>query len=207
MKTEKSNYKKIITVSFLMILGFMILLTMRLNDWPWPWYFSRAAGIVAYLFLFLVMLSGIMIRTKTIYDFMSPSSAWAIHQYIGITLMIAIFAHIFSLLFDSFLGFSIKELLIPFGSEFDPIPVGLGVIALYIFAIVIMSSLFYKIKAPKLWRLLHYLAYPIFILAFIHGVSIGSDTSTPWMQIIYWSTASVMVVATGYRMFYNWRKA
>lgn len=207
MKTEKSNYKKIITISFLMILGFVILLTIRLNDWPWPWYFSRAAGIVAYLFLFLIMLSGIMIRTKTIYDFMSPSSAWTIHQYIGITLTIAIFAHIFSLIFDSFLGFSIKELLIPFSSEFDPIPVGLGVIALYIFAIVMMSSLFYKIKAPKLWRLLHYLAYPIFILVFIHGVFIGTDTSTPWMQIIYWATASVMVVATGYRMFYNWRKA
>lgn len=207
MTLNKIDYKKAFIVSFLMILGFVVLLTMRLNDWPWPWYFSRAAGIVAYMFLFLIMMSGIMIKTKTIYDFISPSSAWTIHQYIGITLTIAIFAHIFSLLFDSFLNVSIKELFIPFISDFEPIFIGLGVVALYLFVAVMASSLFYKIKTPKLWRLLHYLAYPTFILIFIHGVAIGSDTATPWMQVIYWSTASMMLASTGYRIFHNWRQA
>lgn len=206
MTSDKINYKKAFIISFLMIFGFIALLTMRLNDWPWPWYFSRAAGIVAYLCLFLIMISGIMIKTKTIYDFMSPSSAWTIHQYIGITLAVAIFAHIFPLLFDSFLNISIKELFIPFISNFEPVFVGFGIIALYLFAAVMASSLFYKIKAPKLWRLLHYLAYPTFILVFIHGAVIGSDTATPLMQVVYWSTASTMAAATVYRIFHDWRQ-
>lgn len=200
---SKISYKKLIAISFLSVFVFIAFLTMRLNGWPWPWYISRASGIVAYVFLFLIMSSGILIKTKSIYDFMSPSTAWTVHQYFGITLIIAILTHIFSLLFDGFLNISIKELFIPFISNFEPVFVGFGVIALYLFAIVIISSLFYKLKTPKLWRALHYLSYPVFVLVFAHGVAIGSDSKMPWMQIVYWSTASMMAVLTIYRIFYK----
>lgn len=198
-----NNKLKLFLWSFMTVFILMVLFSMKMNSSPFPWYISRASGIVSYFFLFLIMVSGIMITTKTMYRFLSPPTAWTFHQYLGITLSASMITHIISLLFDNFLKFSIVELLIPFASHYSANYVAMGVTGFYLFLAVIISSLFYKMKIPKIWRLLHYLPYPIFILIFIHGINIGSDAQAPIMQIMYWSTGAVMATMTLFRIFYR----
>lgn len=198
-----NNKIKLFIAAFLTVFIFVVLFVLKMNDSSLPWYISRASGIVSYLFLFLIMMSGIMITTKTMYRFLSPSTAWTMHQYIGITLTISIVAHVVSLLFDNFLKFSIADLFVPFASGFASNYIAMGIIGFYLFLAVIISSLFYKMKAPKIWRLLHYLPYPVFILIFIHGINIGSDTQTSTMQIVYWTTGTIMLTMAIYRIFYS----
>lgn len=198
-----NNKLELFLAVFVSTFIFMVLFAMKESSSSFPWYISRASGIVSYIFLFLIMVSGMMITTKTMYRFLSPPTAWTLHQYMGITLSASIITHIVSLLFDNFLKFSIIELLIPFTSRFAVNYVAMGVIGFYLFIAVIISSLFYKMKIPKIWRLLHYLPYPIFILIFLHGINIGSDTQSPIMQILYWSTGSMMLIVTLYRIFYS----
>ena len=154
-----NNKLKLFIAVFVSVFIFMALFAMKANESSFPWYISRASGIVSYIFLFLIMVSGAMITTKTMYRFLSPPTAWTFHQYLGITLSVSIITHIISLLFDNFLKFSIIELLVPFTSRFAGNYVALGIIGLYLFLAVIISSLFYKMKIPKIWRLLHYLPF------------------------------------------------
>jgi len=172
---------------------------------PWPWYFSRSSGIVSYLLLFLLIVSGIGIKTSLSFRLMDPTTAWVSHRLIAITLTFAITIHLISLLFDEFLKFTIIDLLVPFASSHEPLYVGLGVIGFYAFLAIIISSFFFIHKTPKIWRILHYLTYPVFILIFLHGILAGTDTSTNIMQNIYWSTGIIVGILVMYRLFISYK--
>jgi DMSO/TMAO reductase YedYZ heme-binding membrane subunit len=173
---------------------------------PWPWYFSRASGIAAYLLLFLLIVSGIGIKTSLSFRLLEPTTAWVSHRLIALSLTFAIAIHLVSLLFDEFLKFTVVDLLVPFSSSFEPLYVGLGIIGFYIFLAVIISSLFFIHKTPKIWRLLHYLTYPVFILIFLHGILVGTDTFTNIMQNIYWSTGIIVGILTVYRLYISYKQ-
>jgi cytochrome b561 len=42
--------------------------------------------------------------------------------------------------------------------------------------------------STRLWRTIHLLAVPAFVLALLHGVFAGTDTQRPWMIALYGTT-------------------
>lgn len=174
--------------------------TSGVTGGKWPWIIARVSGLVAYVLLFLIMLLGEAVKTGLTYRFMSPTTVWAVHKYFGIALSFVVLAHIVSLLFDDFLNFTLVELLVPMVSHFSPVLVSLGIIGLYLFAAIAVSSLWYLDKFPRFWRLLHYMGYPTFVLLFLHGVLIGTDTKLLLVQIMYWVTAGILSAFTIYRL-------
>lgn len=173
---------------------------------PWPWYLTRAAGLTGYFVLFLIMILGISIQTRVAYKIIKPASALATHRFMGIALSIVMSVHIISLLFDKYLKFTIIDVLVPLASPYRPLYVSLGIIALYLFLAVIITSLFFRLKWPRLWRLLHYLTYLIFFLLFLHGVLIGTDTALPLMTYSYWITGLIAAAFVFFRLYRYWRK-
>lgn len=174
---------------------------------PWPWYISRTSAIVAYLLLFLLIVSGIMIKTSIMFRFVSPTTAWINHRLIGYSMSLAVITHIASLLFDTYSKFTIANLLVPFNSNFKPPYLTLGIIAFYLLIIVILTSIFHIDKYPKTWRVLHYLTYPIFFLVSVHGFFTGTDTNTVLMQITYISTGTIVGALILYRIYFAIRQA
>ena len=90
------------------------------SDLSWPWYLSRAAAIVAYILMFVMIVLGEGLTTGFAYKVINPVKAWVIHKYIGIALGLAVLFHILSLLFDTFINFSAPDLFIPFVSSYHP---------------------------------------------------------------------------------------
>jgi hypothetical protein len=164
------------------------------------WYIIRSSGLLSYILLFLIIISGIGIKTSLSYKIISPGNAWSLHKLFGISLTASIAVHLLSVLFDGFLQFSIADILIPFHSDFKSIYVGIGIIGFYIFLGIIITSLFYFTKMPKLWRFFHYLTYPTFVLLFLHGIYTGTDTALIWTQFMYWSTGLIVLILTSYRI-------
>jgi len=65
---------------------------------------------------------------------------------------------------------------------------------------LIISFYVRKVIGRKIWRGLHYLGFAAFFVGMAHGITAGSDSAMPWMQVIYWfSTASVLFL-TIYRI-------
>ena len=170
---------------------------------PWPWYSARAAGIISYILLFLITISGIALSTGALYRLFGQVWGWRVHQWIGIMMIIGIVGHIVALGFDKFIKFSLADLLIPFASNFQPLLVALGIISFYFFVLLISTSLFMIQNKYRLWRYLHYLSFPMFISAFVHSAYLGTDSKTLTMTIIYWFTAIVVIIFVIYRILYR----
>lgn len=172
----------------------------------WPWYITRAAGLVAYFLLFLLIVSGIGIKTSFTFNFVSPTFAWLNHRYIGLALSFSIIVHLISLLVDNFLKFTIIDILVPFVSIYKPLYLSLGIIGFYLFIAVIISSIFTINRFPKAWRLLHYLTYPLFIALFVHGYFIGTDTKIIFIKLIYLATGVIVAWLSIYRLYFYYKQ-
>lgn len=156
-----------------------------LNPDSIPWYLSRSAAIAAYILLFAVVIWGIGMTFGLTYKFIEPARAWQLHKEMSLSFAVLVAVHAFALLFDHFIGFKILDVLVPFYSDFKPLYLSFGIIGFYLLLAIIFSSIFMRLSSPRLWRKVHYLSYPLFVLATIHGLVIGTDSKTALMQGLY----------------------
>lgn len=183
-----------------------VLYSTAINYAIWPWYLTRASGLAAYFLLFLLVATGIGIKTSQTFKFLSPTFAWLNHRYIGIALTFSVAVHLISLLVDTYLKLTIIDILIPFVSSFKPIFLSIGIIGFYVFLAVIISSIFTINKFPKAWRWLHYLPYPLFVILFIHGYFIGTDTTNPIILSMYLITGGIVAFLSAYRLYFFYKQ-
>jgi len=166
-----------------------------------PWYIARSAGITAYILMFCIIALGETMTTGSVYALITPVKAWTMHKYLGIAFGIMLLVHMFSLLFDTFMNFSVANILIPFSSSYSPVFLSMGIFGFYIVLAVLLSSLLVRLRFPSFWRYIHYLVYPLFVLGFFHGVFLGTDTTTLAMQIVYAFTGMGFILL----MLHRWR--
>lgn len=157
------------------------------------WNLLRAAGIGSYLMLFASVAWGLFGTTTLWGRLAAKASATAIHQFFSTVGMVLLVAHLALLYVDPWMPFDLGELFIPGRSEYRPLGVGLGVVAMYLSAIVIASSWVRKGIGPRVWRTLHLLSIPMFSLMMLHGILAGTDTERPWMWGMYLATATAIV--------------
>jgi methionine sulfoxide reductase heme-binding subunit len=174
------------------------------SAFPWAWMVTRAAGIASFLLLGVLTMTGIFLSTGLFFRFMSPATAWSLHRAIASVLLFSVVVHIGSLLFDHFINLKILDLLIPFVSYYRPILVTLGITGFYLLLLVLSTSLYTMTKHPRFWRIIHYLGFPMFVLLFLHGILLGTDTKQIWMQIIYWVTGSTVGLVVVYRILWRY---
>ncbi|MBI5913351.1 ferric reductase-like transmembrane domain-containing protein [Candidatus Azambacteria bacterium] len=167
-----------------------------------PWYVARAAGLEAYLLLFVITVLGIGLYTQFIFRVMRSENALMFHKYLSVLTGAVLAVHVGALLFDAFMNFSVYEVLVPFLSHYQNIYASMGIFAMYLFIIIVATSLVIRTLYPRFWRLTHYLVYPLFVLSFAHGVLIGTDTSFALMQAMYWATGIIGVALIAYRIAY-----
>lgn len=168
---------------------------------PWAWYITRAAGIASLILLILVAITGIGVTTGVLFRYLAPTRAWWWHRAISIALIFSILTHVTALLFDHYINFSLKDILIPFATSFRTTYVALGIISLYLFIVITLTSLFWIQSKSRLWRLLHYLTFVMFILVFVHSILIGTDTRTVPMLILYWGSGLAFFGLALYRLY------
>lgn len=163
-----------------------MLYISSLSSGSWPWYTVRGTGFAGLALLILLMLGGIGHATGLTYKFIEPVKAWAIHKAIGIMLCVAVGLHMLALFYDSFVSFSVANILIPFTSTYSngstliklslsSIAVASGIVAMYGITIIVASSLGWIDTKKGLWRKLHYISYAVLPLVLIHALGTGSD--------------------------------
>lgn len=163
------------------------------------WILLRAAGIGSYLMLFLSVAWGLVATTSVVTKRISKPSANLFHAFVASTGLALLGVHLGLLLIDEFMPFSLSALTVPMASEYRPVAISAGVIAMYAIVIVVVSSWLRKPLGTTWWRRLHVLAVPAFTLALLHGVFAGTDTERPWMFAIYAITGLLVVFLTTVR--------
>lgn len=165
------------------------------------WNLLRAAGIGSYVMLFASVAWGLFGTTTLWGRFASKASATLIHQFFSTVGMLLLAAHLGLLFIDPWMPFDLKELFVPMASEYEPLAVTLGIVAMYLSAIVIVTSWLRKGLGPKVWRALHLLSIPMFSLMLLHGLLVGTDSQRPWMWSTYIVTGTAVVFLLFLRAF------
>lgn len=138
------------------------------------WYMIRATGLVAYLLLYLSVIIGLYSQVQkkrkqkvTASLFLHESlSNWALYLVVG---------HVGFLLIDSYISLQWLEILIPFNTDYKPLPMALGALSLYFLIMTIVTSKARKKIGYQKWRKLHALNPILYIFVTIHGLLIGTD--------------------------------
>lgn len=157
------------------------------------WATVRAGGITAYILLSLSVILGMALSMQ----WQSPSR-WPrlinneLHNYITLLASIFVVLHILAAWIDPFTTFGLNEILIPFASHYRTIWMALGIVAFYLGIAIGLSTWLRPVIGYKTWRYLHYSTLGIYVLATIHGIFTGTDT-TPWGLLLY----GISIIAVG----------
>jgi methionine sulfoxide reductase heme-binding subunit len=157
------------------------------------WVMLRAAGIGAYVMVFLSVAWGLIATTSLIGKRVSRASATTVHQFIATTGLVLLGVHLAGLLVDPFMPFGVRELAIPMASTYRPVAVTTGVVAMYTMVGVIVLSWMRKTIGTTWWRRSHLLAVPVFAMSLVHGLLAGTDSQRPAMWWLYLATGLVVV--------------
>ncbi len=151
------------------------------------WYLSRASAFAALGLLWLSMLFGLLITDKMAKNWPGAPVAFALHEYVSLLGLAFALFHALILLGDRYINYKLAQILMPFGSvNYHPVWVGIGQIGFYSWAII--SATFYVRQwiGSKAWKFIHYISFFNFIIAIMHGIASGTDTTASWAQTAYW---------------------
>ena len=153
------------------------------------WYAARAAGLVAWTLSGASVVLGLVMATSAFGR--RPTRAWKLdlHRYLGTLAVAFTGVHVGAILVDSFVHFSLVDVLVPFASAWHPAAVAGGVVALWLLVAVEVTSLLRHRMNLRTWHRVHLLSFPLFALATVHGLAAGTDASG---RLAAWAVLGVL---------------
>lgn len=128
-------------------------------------------------------------------------AAYDLHEYVSLLGLAFVLFHALILMGDTYIKMNLLQILVPFGSaNYKTLQVAIGQYGFYLWVLLVGTFYIRKKIGTKTWRLIHFASFISFSFALAHGIINGTDTSTGWMQMIYWGSAASMVFLTIYRV-------
>jgi hypothetical protein len=167
---------------------------------PAVWYVARASGFTAYLLLWLAVVAGLGLTTRLL-DFVGgPALVLPLHRFITELGVSALALHIVAVALDPTVAIGLGGALLPFSSAVRQPWTDLGILTAYGFVLVAASFAFRGLLGRRGWRRLHFLAFPLWGTATIHGIGAGTDSSAPWAIALYLATTALVVFLSLFRL-------
>jgi predicted ferric reductase len=151
------------------------------------WYMSRASGIVAWLLLVTSILWGLVLSARVLNKATAPGWLLDLHRFLGAACLILTGVHLLSLVADNWVYFGWRELFIPSASKWRTGAVNWGIGSFYLLVLIEVTSLLRKWIGRRVWRLTHYLSFPLFVASTVHGLQAGHDRGA---RFYGWMTAA-----------------
>lgn len=157
------------------------------------WYSSRATGLIAILLLSGTVVLGALNTSRL------GSARWprfvvsAVHRNLSLIAVVFVLVHVATAVIDPYAGIGWLDALVPFGSVYRPLWLGLGAVAGdLLFALIVTSHLRQRLGV-RLWRLIHWAGYACWPVAVVHGLGTGTtDRHTAWVAAV--NVACVLAV-------------
>jgi len=152
-------------------------------------------GLVAFLLLSTLIISGDLSRFFDKY--------FGMDRIIKFQRKYALFNLVFVLLHPLFFILSTGSFTYYLIPKFTAIFLALGIIAFYVFMVVMICSWLYKRISYNLWQYIHVLTYILFIFVILHTLLFGSDSSNVLLIIIYAIIIIFFVIGIMFRTRYK----
>lgn len=164
------------------------------------WYADRAAGMTALVLLTASVCLGIALAGR------ARSSRWPafaiqdVHRYLGLLTGVFIAIHGLAILLDSYVPYSLTQLLVPGTAPSRTIAVAVGVVSAELLVALAVTNRFRKSLPYTFWRRAHYLNFAVWTLALGHGIAAGTDSDQPWAVYLYAGCAAAVAGLLAWRL-------
>jgi len=159
---------------------------------PSLWITSRAAGVAAFVALTLDVVFGLLVSTRAADSVIQRAKSVELHRWLSTIALGMTAVHALALLGDRFVSFDLLDLLVPLSSSYRSFAVALGIVAAY-GALLIHASFGWRRRiGSRVWRTIHYGSFAVFLIALVHGLLAGSDSSAAAMHVLYASAATAV---------------
>ena len=148
------------------------------------WYLMRGSGVTALLLLTAVVVLGILTSRKTTLPTLPRFATMELHRSISLLAVIFLVIHVGTAVVDPYAQVGALDAVVPFLGSSQALMLGLGSLALDVFAAVIVSSLLMRHIGRRVWRTIHWFGYATWPLAFVHSLGMGSDSGTLWLRAL-----------------------
>ena len=180
------------------VVGNQLNWLFTLNTTQSMWYITRSAGWIAYFLLWFSTVWGLILPSKIISRYLSPTFAFDFHEFISLLSIGFISLHVGVLLMDRYLPYSLAQILVPFLSPYRPFWVGIGVLCFYLILLVTITFYLRSRISMQTFRTIHLLSLLAYLGAVLHAFFAGTDSSLGAAQVIYFSTFLVVAFLTSY---------
>jgi len=164
-------------------LPFMIIyiaLSISLRTSEAIWLLTRVFGLLSYAFLFMTLLLG---EVRMLSKVKGDAPLFRFHTPLAIFTTFLVALHFISAAAERYkwgVGLSFTDYLgAAFGDKWLVL-LSMGTLAFYLMLLIgaTSSSLGMRVLRYKRWKVVHFLSYLVFFIAYVHSVNLGTDIKT-----------------------------
>ncbi len=165
------------------------------------WDAARAAGFAGYLLLWASVMTGMAVNLRLRPGGAPLTVSVETHRMLSALGLSFVAGHAVALILDPVVHFSPWDAVVPFTSAYRPWQTGAGTIALWLVVVVLASTAFPALVSHSRWRAIHYLSFPCWALALVHGFTAGTDTNAALALTLYAVTSASVAALVTVRVF------
>ena len=170
----------------------------------WLWYLTRSTGLVALVLLTATMALGLLSGVRWQGQSWPRFVTAGLHRNMSALACAVVVVHIVTTLADGFVPIYIQDAVLPFGSAYRPLWLGLGAASFDLMLVLIVTSLVRTRISYRAWRALHWTAYLCWPAAVVHGLGTGTDTPVRWVLLLTLACIAMIAGLLGWRLAYEW---
>lgn len=145
------------------------------------WYFTRASGAVSLVLLTSTLLLGVVDVGRWTSPRFPRFVTDALHRTVSLLVVAFVALHVITAVLDSFAPVGLADAVVPFGSAYRPLWLGLGAVSFDLLLALVVTSLLRNRLGIRAWRAVHWTAYACWPFALVHALGSGSDVRGGWM--------------------------
>jgi sulfoxide reductase heme-binding subunit YedZ len=148
--------------------------------------------MISFVLLTASVVLGLLLSNKASLKRWPRFALEDVHRFVGLLAGGFILIHVGALLVDSYMPFSLANVLVPGTAPYRPLAVAAGVISAELLAALALANRYRQSLSYRFWRRTHYLHFAVWVLALVHGLTAGTDTGSAWALAMYLVAASLV---------------
>ncbi len=164
------------------------------------WYLARGTGVVSLLLLTAIVVLGVMGPLRVVAPRWPRFAIDGLHRDLSLLVMAVLVVHIATSVLDGFAPIAWLDAVIPLGSSYRPLWLGLGALSFDLLVALVITSLVRRRLGYRAWRGVHWAAYASWPVAVAHGLGTGSDAASTWSLLLTAACLAAVVVAVAIRI-------
>jgi sulfoxide reductase heme-binding subunit YedZ len=168
------------------------------------WYLTRGTGLVSLLLLTATVVLGIVNLSQLSSPRWPRFATAGLHRNVSLLVVVVLAVHIATAELDTFAPVGWLSVLVPFGSAYRPVWLGLGTLAFDLLLAVVITSLLRGRLGYRAWRAVHWAAYLSWPLAVVHGLGTGTDARLSWALGLTVVCVAAVLCAAAWRLTHGW---